>query len=204
MIKRFSSVSEMLHSTADGAFAARFDRETANRSVARALFGLRNAEGLTQEELASKMGITQSAVSRLEHSDNERIRFEEVAQYVGSLGYKISVDIHKERNAVEWVKYHVLETQKHLRFLAELCRGDASMANSVAGFFQEAAYNSLRGIQDATALLEHVLPPPEQTETLQVVTPEGVSVDRLASDEGGPCPPEKRARPRAGKMATAE
>ncbi len=102
MGKRFASVSEMVQSTAGEAFADRYSRATANRSVSRVLFGLRNAQGLTQEELASKMGITQSAVSRLEHSDNDKVRVDEIAQYAAALGLKVSVNIHPERNTAEW------------------------------------------------------------------------------------------------------
>lgn len=205
MGKRFASVSEMVQATAGKAFADRFDRATANRSVSRALFGLRNAQGLTQEELASKMGITQSAVSRLEHSDNDKIRLDEIAQYSAALGLKVSVNIHPEWNAVEWVKYHVGEARKYLLRLVAMSKGDVAMSTAVVHFCGEYTYNVLKIAHDAISKLD-VMPPPEKGETLEVTTPESEASESMPDmpmpDDNKPRP-AAAARTRRTAMATA-
>lgn len=101
MDRRWGSVSELVAALSDKPFKKRFDEESSKKSLGRALFNLRNSQGLTQEQVAEKMNITQSAISRIEHSANDKIRFDDFENYVSALGYKISVSIHPDRNAVQ-------------------------------------------------------------------------------------------------------
>jgi ribosome-binding protein aMBF1 (putative translation factor) len=48
-----------------------FEEEVANREVAQKIFQLRQSSGLTQVELARRVGTTQSVISRLEDADYE-------------------------------------------------------------------------------------------------------------------------------------
>lgn len=68
MIQRqqYSSVSEMVRKTTeDAGFADDFDRRLGSRQLVKTLATLRTIAGLTQEQLAEKLGCTQSKVSRL-------------------------------------------------------------------------------------------------------------------------------------------
>jgi len=47
------------------------EEERANAEVARQIYGLRQAAGLTQQELAKLVGTTPSVISRLEDADYE-------------------------------------------------------------------------------------------------------------------------------------
>ena len=49
----------------------RFEEEVANREVAHKIFRLRQDAGLSQAELARRVGTTQSVISRLEDADYE-------------------------------------------------------------------------------------------------------------------------------------
>jgi len=49
----------------------RFEEEVANREVAQKIFQLRHDAGLSQAELARRVGTTQSVISRLEDADYE-------------------------------------------------------------------------------------------------------------------------------------
>lgn len=173
MGRRFSTVSEMVDTLSDSkSFKERFEKESAGKSLARALFRLRNAQGLTQGDLAKKMGVAQSAISRIEHSENDKIKLDILEAYVSALGYKISVNIHPERNAVDWVKHHGLEMRKHLLQLAELGQGDSGIEEGVSGFFSEVAYNMLSFIEDSASRLKRV-PKPRKTQTLEVTATAG-------------------------------
>ena len=48
-----------------------FEEEVANRDVAHKIFQLRQDSGLSQAELARRVGTTQSVISRLEGADYE-------------------------------------------------------------------------------------------------------------------------------------
>jgi ribosome-binding protein aMBF1 (putative translation factor) len=55
----------------DAALDALFAEEMANREVASKIYALRTGAGLSQAELARRVGTTQSVISRLEDSDYE-------------------------------------------------------------------------------------------------------------------------------------
>ena len=48
-----------------------FEEEVANREVAQRIYELREQAGLSQTELAKRVGTTQSVISRLEDADYE-------------------------------------------------------------------------------------------------------------------------------------
>jgi ribosome-binding protein aMBF1 (putative translation factor) len=47
------------------------DQEEANLDIARKIFELRSKAGMSQSELAKRVGTTQSVISRLEDADND-------------------------------------------------------------------------------------------------------------------------------------
>jgi ribosome-binding protein aMBF1 (putative translation factor) len=55
----------------DPAMQRVFEEEVANREVAHKIFQLRQDAGLSQAELARRVGTTQSVISRLEDADYE-------------------------------------------------------------------------------------------------------------------------------------
>jgi putative component of toxin-antitoxin plasmid stabilization module/DNA-binding XRE family transcriptional regulator len=55
----------------DPALQRRFEEEAANREVAQSIYQLRQRAGLSQAELARRVGTTQSVISRLEDADYE-------------------------------------------------------------------------------------------------------------------------------------
>jgi len=55
----------------DPALHRRFEEEAANREVAQSIYQLRQRAGLSQAELARRVGTTQSVISRLEDADYE-------------------------------------------------------------------------------------------------------------------------------------
>ena len=67
-----NSVSDMVQSLSeDRAFAEEFERRVAGRQLIKILTVLRTKAGLSQQQLAEKLGCTQSKVSKLESSNSE-------------------------------------------------------------------------------------------------------------------------------------
>ncbi len=63
-----------------------YDEIEAGRSVARALYVLRQSKGLTQAALAKKMGTSQAAVSRAERADYRGHSWKVIFRYAYALG----------------------------------------------------------------------------------------------------------------------
>ena len=47
----------------------RYEEEVINAEIARKIYGLRTKAGITQQELASRVGTSKSAICRLENAD---------------------------------------------------------------------------------------------------------------------------------------
>jgi len=73
--KKFNSqASAFLYSkyiAGDPAREQAYEEEVVNAEIARKIYNLRTKAGLTQQELASRVGTTKSAISRLEDADYE-------------------------------------------------------------------------------------------------------------------------------------
>lgn len=54
---------------------------------------LREAAGLTQVELASRLQVSQNRVSRIEHGDIERAQIDTLRRYVEALGGTLRVEV---------------------------------------------------------------------------------------------------------------
>ena len=68
-------------------FAAEFDREY---EKSRVMYKARRRARLTQREIATKMGTTQSAVSRMETG---RVTYESLCRYVEACGGKLKLAV---------------------------------------------------------------------------------------------------------------
>ena len=71
-----------------GAAARLADARTATLEEIR-LYELRHAEAVSQVELAGRLDITQSAVSKLEHADD--VRVSTLRQYLDALGARLEL-----------------------------------------------------------------------------------------------------------------
>lgn len=60
-------------------------------SIAEALISARVKAGLTQAEVAARLGVTQPAVARMESGRN--ISLKSVARYAGAIGQPITLEI---------------------------------------------------------------------------------------------------------------
>jgi transcriptional regulator with XRE-family HTH domain len=145
MGKRYKSVSEMVRRLSeDTDFVEAFEREVADKTLAKCLFAMRCAKGLTQKEMAARLGCTQGRVSKLENARVDAIRVSDLVAYAQALGLTMSISFHKEVTAAESVKYHAFQIKNLLDHLAELAHRDDEIFEGVKGFYAEYLVNILR------------------------------------------------------------
>jgi predicted transcriptional regulator len=67
------------------------EQERANLDIARKIYGLRTKAGLSQAELARKIGTTQSVISRLEDADYEGHSLEMLRRIASAFEKRVEV-----------------------------------------------------------------------------------------------------------------
>lgn len=85
----------------DGMFHDELEGRPADDSVSRALSTLRCSRKLTQEELANRAGCTQSKISRIENSGNDRLKLDDLAMYARAFNMQVSIDFAPESSSAD-------------------------------------------------------------------------------------------------------
>ena len=68
-----------------------FEEEVANRDVAHKIYQLREDAGLSQTQLAKRVGTTQSVISRLEDADYERHSMAMLRRIAAALNKRVEI-----------------------------------------------------------------------------------------------------------------
>ena len=76
--------------TAGGEFAQEYNKENERLQVAVALMQLRESEGLTQRQLAEKVGKPQSTIARIENG-NMNVSYGVLCEIASSLGKTLEI-----------------------------------------------------------------------------------------------------------------
>lgn len=142
--KRYDSVEDLLRGenvTAD--VQSKVDQLRKETGLTEILANLRVAAGLTQEQVAERFGVSQSAISKLESGRDEDLTLGEIRKYAELTGQRIALMLGKPLTHVEAVKIHALGIRKRLTALAELAHKDEEIERSIQGFFGEAFFNIL-------------------------------------------------------------
>ena len=93
MNTKFQSVTQMVRQTSSSKeLADEFEKRSAGRTLVRKLFVLRQIKGLSQQEIAEKLGWSQSRVSKFESSDDADLRFGDIIAYLSALGLELGIE----------------------------------------------------------------------------------------------------------------
>jgi transcriptional regulator with XRE-family HTH domain len=142
--RRYSSVKDMM--AAEGVakeVQAKVQEMTAETHLVHQLSRVRQKAGLTQEAMAEFLGVTQSAVSKLETGLDAELTVAQIKQYAKATNERISLYFGKPLTHVEAVKMCAQAIRHHLTCLASIARGDEELEKSIQGFFGEAFFNLL-------------------------------------------------------------
>lgn len=83
--KRYGSVDDMLRGIGmDSDFVEDFNRQVESEKLSAQLQQLRVQAGLTQRELGERLGITQGAVSKIEHKADDDLTLKEIGSFLAA------------------------------------------------------------------------------------------------------------------------
>ena len=183
MGKRYDSVPELVRDlTDDEVFLENLEEGISRKAVAKKLFSMRCADGVTQKEMAERLGCTQSKISKIENADSGSIKLGDLIAYAHALDLQLSIAFHEGRTAVECVKFHAFQIKKHLDYLAKLADRDDKILEGVSDFYAETLYNFLRLFEKSVSQL----PMPEQTgkSVLEICAPAELGEAEFIDEEG--------------------
>ncbi len=173
--RNYDSVADLLEDIIDddGAFASEVQQAIESQRLAAALFQMRNNVGLTQEEVARRMGRTQSSISKLEHSTTDRISVRDLEEYASAIDVNLVISFEKQMTAADRVKFYFFEIKKHLDEMRELAGDDPDIVAGVDKFYNEWLINTLRHFSDGKKQLSEAKQPNESPERMRIVGPKG-------------------------------
>lgn len=142
--RRYSSLSEfMTGESIPGEVQEKVaDIRKATKLVS-TLTGIRLRAGLTQEQMGEKLGLSQSAISKLESGRDEDLTIGTIETYAKAMNERIGVLVGRPMNHVEGVKAHAFAMKAHLLALAKLAHQDEELEREIQAFFGEAFFNVL-------------------------------------------------------------
>lgn len=111
------------------------------------LENLRVRKGLRQKDVAEKMGVSDSSISRIEASRDADLRYGELTEYANALGLTMTLLLEDPSLPVaEQIKHCVFlisDLLKKLTALAKECQDDPVIFEGIARFQGEVLYNFL-------------------------------------------------------------
>lgn len=120
-------------------------KRIADRQLMRRLTIERMRSGLSQAEIAKKMGCSQTKVSKMENGIDDDLRLGDLGQYLEAFGLHMRLIISPRAHTyVDQVKQHAFFIKRAMEKLSELAHQDKDIAAGVSDFVcKEALYNFL-------------------------------------------------------------
>ncbi len=142
--KRFGGVGKFLKQRNTAAEVSNHFREMkGDTTVTRRLACMRAMAGLTQEEMAERLGVTQGCVSKWESGLDEELTLKVIADYARATDERIGLCVGKPMTHVEAVKAYAFGLRDRLRALAGIAQDNSQLEQYIQAFFGEAFFNLL-------------------------------------------------------------
>ncbi|HOC55372.1 MAG TPA: helix-turn-helix domain-containing protein [Verrucomicrobiota bacterium] len=142
--RKYGSVAELMRGDGVSQEVQNRVKELENETrVVDYLVRLRQAAEITQEDMAKALGVTQSAISKLESGTDPELTLGEIRGYARATEQRIGLMFGQPLTHVESVKCHALAIRHHLERLAHIANRHDELEKDIQGFFGEAFFNIL-------------------------------------------------------------
>ena len=165
---RESSVSEKVSGAAQ---VETLDNKEEGRAgdynVSRALSDLRCSQKLTQEELAERAGCTQSKISRIENSSNDRLKLDDLTMYARAFNMQVSIDFTRVSSSADAAERLARQIRNGLVDVAERARHEGAADEGAKKTYEAFLFSMLELFMDnLEGLRAHRNGSPESRETM--------------------------------------
>lgn len=143
MNKTYRNIVDLVRDAGgDDSFSKDLASHLAARRIAHFLFGLRSAQGVSQQQMAQRLKCSQSRISKLENADDADWTLGELRQYLQALDRDVQVVVTPRHwRIVDQIKFHAATIRRCLERLVGLARSDKKIGRGVQSFHVEALYN---------------------------------------------------------------
>ncbi|MGR3218434.1 MAG: helix-turn-helix domain-containing protein [Candidatus Anammoxibacter sp.] len=173
MAKTYKNVADMVSDLSeDDKFKNNLLQDMKNKTISRLLFTLRCSRNLTQKELATKIGCTQSSISKIESAHDSDVTVKNLTDYGNALNIQLEIGFrNKKVRVASLINYHTKKLTEHLDKLTELSGNDATMlrgayevfAGTLEGIKKSVSKFSTKTKESQTTI--HVSPPLQEEST---------------------------------------
>jgi len=151
------TVADMARDLLEGesAIVEKLEDRLNSRQLVKSLAIVRARSGLTQHELADKMGCKQPKISKLENGVDKDVQFGDVTAFLQAVGHEMKIFVVPAGGTLaNEVKMHAFRIKHLLDRMVSLARTDGAITKGLAAFIEEAAFNLAR----FTKMAEDALP----------------------------------------------
>jgi len=146
----------------DQAAADRVRAHELNTRLVGMLIGLRTGKGLSQRQIAGKMGVNPSKVCRMEAGSDDQLHWGDVLRYMRALGVNVSLLVDDPGlPAAARIKHHVLTAHallEQLRALAQKTGEGDEITAKIKEFYGEVLLNFMLRFCDSYVRLPQAGP----------------------------------------------
>ena len=182
----YASVQELTrHISEDAEFPRQLEETLRRKKLVKKLMALRAAKDVSQQEMADKLGCSQSRISKLESCEDADWRLGDLRDYLGAMELEISLTIApRDWSAADQVKFHAFQISDCLKRLVEVAQTspDQSIRDGIQKFHVEALVN----------LMKFVVESAQNLPNMTIDTPAVVDVDSDVSSNAS-APPASAA-----------
>lgn len=153
--KQYKDVAEMIRdATGDNEVAKELEHNIKQRTIIKQLMAMRAVKGMTQGEVAEKMGCTQSRVSKLERGTDNDLRLSDLRDYLNAIDHNMMlVFVSRNTSLLAQVKWHVSMIKSGLHKLLGLANGDEAINRGVVRAYVETMSDILKMLISTTRKL---------------------------------------------------
>lgn len=185
MTKRYGSLLELLSDSNDQEvldLKEKLESNSRSMELARTLFNIRNMQGVSQEDIAEKMGISVEDVDEIEHCSDDDMKMSIFGGYILALGFTINFGIHKDRVS-DTVSYHLHRIREAFNEIQEEYKSDPEMKQKAAEYIGNTFLSFGRSVDDAVIGMDEIIEIPTNLFRAIILLGDSNSEENTAENE---------------------